>query len=211
MQATRLLAWLTNQPKKAWFFPIPRKRPLINSWSWTAVNFSVKTARAFRVTYRLITVKTFNYTTLFICICTRSSIYYRGSFIPSSGLYSFLTIESSHCFHSRIYSVRLKYHRLITRHLYQCVFIYVTIIKKQNTCVFDQKHRQAIYLAVKEFLVTYININDNKARAWEGTLIPPKIMVRAQNDTCTTASTNMKICRWCNAVVDSNGTFPCIN
>lgn len=40
------------------------------------------------------------------------------------------------------------------------------------------------------------------------TLAPPRSMVETQKITWTTAKTNMKICRWCNASKDSNGTLP---
>lgn len=41
------------------------------------------------------------------------------------------------------------------------------------------------------------------------TLAPPRTIVEAQKMTWTTASTNIKIWRWCNASTDIKGTFPC--
>ena len=41
------------------------------------------------------------------------------------------------------------------------------------------------------------------------TLAPPNTTVRTENVTCTIASMKIKMCRWCNASSDNNGTLFC--
>lgn len=100
--------------------------------------------------------------------------------LPFCGLCSSFNIESSQCFHWRIYKrndKNEKWSKNATRVVKKWWNKFTWAIKQQCNYTFN----------------------------------PPASKVRAQKMTCTTASTKIKMWRWCNAVVDNNGTFPWSN